>query len=382
MIKKFLSILLVITSILVLPKIVFSQQEPFLDFTTPHVAEAVEGLIEIRDVEIFQEKLDELIISILPSLAPPIISNINVSEITENSAVISWRTNIRSSSIVAFSSVRDFEPNRRNPYLIEVGDPGARTREHRVRLINLTPGTIYHFQVRSTSLPGLMVQSKDQTFSTLASKIRLEITRITNTEIEVRWTTPIETSSFVEYRNLITGEILRVGTPDRVRTHLVNLTNLVPNTSYELRAFGYDVNNILFESNLITTKTKLDDRPPEITSIRISNALMPGRVGRALTLVSWRTNEPANSIVYFEKGVGFARVLANRIGREGEFVLEHTVILTTETGTVYRIQVVSVDEAGNETRSSIRTILTPRGEESILDIIIKNFQEAFGVFRR
>ena len=129
-------------------------------------------------------------------------------------------------------------------------------------------------------------------------------------------------------------------------------------------------------------KTKLDIEPPKISSIRIDNALLPENVDKVLTVVSWRTNELANSIAYFEEGIGFGEVLANKTGLEKEFTLEHTVILTLKIGTIYRIQISSTDEAGNETKSSARTILTPRVEESILNIIIQNFEEAFKFLRR
>ncbi len=363
---------------------VFAQEEP-LEFETPYLAEPVEELIQLKeagDIKTFQEKLEEVIISVFPSLAPPVISDVRVENITTNSATIFWKTNVKSSSIVAYASDREYDPKKDNPYLIEVGRAEERVREHQVELLNLNPGTLYHFQVKSASIAGVVGKSQDFTFSTLASKIQLEVTRVTNTEIEVRWITGVETDSWVEYKNLKTGKIAKTGDAARVRSHIVLLTNLTPDTPYLIRGFGYDINNILIESDPITIKTKLDIIPPKITAIRIDNALLPGRIDRVLTVVSWRTDEPANSLVYFEEGLGIGEVLKNETGQRNEFVLEHTVILTTKTGTIYRLQISSSDESGNVSKSSVRTILTPRGEESILDIIIKNFQETFKFLKR
>jgi predicted transcriptional regulator len=381
MFRKSLLILLVVGA-LVLPGTSFSIDTEQLYFTTQYIAESLEELKEVTDVEVFQEKLEDLVSSILPSLSPPVISDVEVKNITENSATIFWKTNVKSSSIVAFAPDREYKPGEENPYLLEVGNAEERVREHKVELVGLSPGTLYHFQVKSSSLAGVTGKSEDQTFSTLASKIKLEITKITNTEIEARWITPVETDSYLEYQDLKTGKISKVGDPARVKSHIILLTNLTPDNLYEIRGFGYTINNILIESDPLKVKTKLDTIPPKTSGIRVDNALLPGRADRALTVVSWRTDEPANSIVNFEEGLGFGENLANQAGQKEEFVLEHTVILTTKTGTVYRIQVVSVDESKNETKSSVRTILTPRGEESILDVIIKNFQETFKFLKR
>jgi len=362
---------------------IFAEERP-LEFETPYLAEKMDPLIELReakDIKTFQEKLEELIVSVFPSLSPPVISEVEVKDITTNSAVITWKTNVKSSSIVAFAPEDKYQPNKKNPYLMEIIAPGEMTTEHRVELLNLSPGTKYHFKVKSASIVGVMGESKDMTFNTLASKIKLEVVKITNTEIEVRWVTPAETDSWLEYKDLKTGKIGKIGDETKVKTHILKLENLTPDTSYLLRGYGYDVNNILIESDPITVKTKKDAEPPKISNLRIDNALLPGRVDKVLTVVTWRTNEPANSLVYFEEGLGIGE-LKNKAGKEDEFVLEHTVILVTKTGTVYRLQVVSADESGNKEESSIKTILTPRSEESILDIIIKNFEETFKFLKR
>lgn len=382
--QKISLLILLIGGFLVFFSPVFSQEKE-LYFETPYLSEKMEPIVELRqapDIKTFQEKLEELIVSVFPSLAPPVISNVRVENITTNSATILWETNVKSSSIVAYASDREYDPKKENPYLIEVGNVEERVKEHKVELLNLNPRTLYHFQVKSAAVVGAVGKSQDFTFSTLASKIKLEFPRITNTEIEVRWMTEVETDSYVEYKDLKTGKTAEVRDPTRVKSHIIVLTNLSPDTSYQIRGFGYDANNILIESDLVTVKTKLDTTPPKISGIKIENALFPGRKDKALTIVSWRTDEPADSIVYFEKGIEIGGVLKNKAGKEKEFTLDHIVILVTETGTIYRLQIESNDEAGNKTQSGIRTILTPRGEESILDIIVKNFEETFKFLKR
>ena len=266
---------------------------------------------------------------------------------------------------------------------MEIGQTETKTKMHRFAIPNLSPLTLYHFQARSFSLPGVIGKSTDKTFVTKASLIKPEIARLGNTQVEVRWVTDLETSSFIGYRDLKTGKAGQVGDSNRIKNHSVLVENLLPDNSYEIKAFGYDINNNIVEGNPITIKTKKDVAPPEISNIKIDNALLPGRSDRLQTVVSWLTNEPANSIVYFEEGVGIAEKLTNKTGSENEFITDHIVIITTfKPSTAYRVKIASADEANNSSISPMRTILTPRSSESVVDVITRNLQESFGFLKK
>jgi hypothetical protein len=49
--------------------------------------------------------------------------------------------------------------------------------------------------------------------------------------------------------------------------------------------------------------------------------------------------------------------------------------------TVYRFRVASADPAGNKALSRDYTLLTPQKKETVLEIIIKNFEETFGFLK-
>ena len=51
----------------------------------------------------------------------------------------------------------------------------------------------------------------------------------------------------------------------------------------------------------------------------------------------------------------------------------YTFLTSFKPGTVYRFQISSTDSAGNIVKPPIRTIITPRQNESIVDVIFKNF---------
>jgi hypothetical protein len=379
--RLFIFLILIFLSL----RLVFAQtttEELILE--TPYMAEGtVDELTQLKesgDIKTFQERLEDFIVSVFPSLQPPVITDVRVEDITTNSAVILWKTNVKSNSLVAIAEDKDYDPKRENPYVVELGNVEERVKEHKVVLTNLRPGTLYHFQVKSASISGVVGKSKDYTFSTLASKIKLEVVRVTNKEIEVRWVSPKPTNSFVEYKNLKTGKTYQVKTDELTTIHSLTLKDLEPGTNYQLRGFGYDEKNILIETDPISVKTKLDLTPPKIFNIKINSAIVPGSKDQALTIVMWSTDEPANSIVYYDIGLG--RELKNKVGNEEDYSLEHALIIPTKAGSIYRINIVSIDESGNKAESGIRTIFTPRGEQSILEIMIKNFEEAFKFLKR
>ncbi|MBI4691866.1 MAG: fibronectin type III domain-containing protein, partial [Candidatus Terrybacteria bacterium] len=347
-------------------------------FSTKFAAEALEELMTLENAEQFQEDLEGMIESVMPSLVPPVISQVEVSDVTESSATVSWRSNVPAYGTLAYAAEKDYQS-----YNVELSQVEKKTREHKIELTGLSPATIYHIQARSFVFPGVVGKSKDITFSTKASKVKPEISKLGNTELEVRWVTEKETSSFAEYTNLITKKVYRVGDSTRVRTHNLKLENLIPDTPYEIRTFGYDENNILVEGDPLKIRTKKDTVAPGISAIRIDNALLPGRTDKLQSVISWKTDEPANSLVYFEEGVGISEELANTAGYENEYTTDHIVILTNlKPATVYRIRVASADESDNLTKSPIRTILTPRSPESVFDVIIRNFQDTFGFLKK
>jgi hypothetical protein len=354
-----------------------------LEFETKFAAEDIEELIQVQkeNVSLFQEKLEDLITSVFPSLAPPVISEVLVSQITENSAVITWKTNIKSSSIVAYCPQEECNFKKDNPYTVEIGNMEERVTLHKVELKNLKPGTLYHFQVKSQVLPEVIGKSKDFTFSTLSAKIKLELVSVSNNEIELRWVTPKPTDSRLEYKNIKSGKILEVKDDKKVTIHVMKAVGLTPGTAYELKGSGYDENNILIETGSIVVTTKKDVTPPNIYDVRVNSALLSTEKERGLTIISWKTDEPANSIVKYSEGLGFGE-LDKATGLADEYVTDHNVIIPTKTGTIYRIQIVSSDISGNTAKTSVKIILTTRAEESIFDIMIQNFQETFKFLKR
>nr|MBC8273733.1 fibronectin type III domain-containing protein [Chloroflexota bacterium] len=93
--------------------------------------------------------------------APPgIISGPTVLDITQNSVVITWKTNEDSDSVVKYGKKAEL-------YASEEADT-TQVRSHSITLADLDPSTTYHFSVQSSDTSGNAVQSKGSIFETSA----------------------------------------------------------------------------------------------------------------------------------------------------------------------------------------------------------------------
>jgi len=349
-------------------------------FKTKFFSENPVDLTNVDNVQQFQDEIEATIESILPALIPPFIEEPKIIDITENSATISFRTNIKTFSVVGYVEDGSFDATKSNPYLSESSDTSEKTFEHKLMLLNLKSNMKYHLQAKAFSLPQVVGKSEDITFTTKASKINGSIIQRTKDSFVVVWNTDVPTSSMVEYKNLKSGEKSRIiDSVNRILTHSIRVENLTPGTSYEVKISGVnDKGNVVEGNNILKVTTLVDVTPPAIANFKVESSLVVGRTDRVQTIVSWQTDEPSTSTVYYEEGSGSPyKSLANK-QQDLELTINHVVVLTTlKPGTVYRFTVESLDDAGNRTKPPIRTIITPKKAESIVDVIFKNFNETF-----
>jgi hypothetical protein len=361
----------------------FSEEQHGNKFRTNFVAEGLEDLKSIENADQLQSELESLIESVLPSLVPPYIGAVTVKDISDTSATIGWSTNVKSYGSIGFVEEAGYKPAAANPYISEASDPDGRVNAHEVTLTNLTPGTRYHFKAKSFVFPGVVGSGQDMVFSTKLGQVDVQVTSITNEGFNVSWSTSQQTSSAVEYRNLKTNAVGQTGSDDLTTKHIVEVKNLDSDTTYRVRVFGRDANGDVVEGNPTTVTTKSDKIAPIVSAISINSAFVPYRNDQLQTVLSWKTNEPSNSVVTFEEGVGKNETLANKAGQEDEYVLQHAVVLSSlKPNTIYRVKISSSDKSGNEGATPIRTIITPAASESVFDIMIKNFEGTFDFLQK
>jgi hypothetical protein len=137
-------------------------------------------------------------------------------------------------------------------------------------------------------------------------------------------------------------------------THAVNLTGLTASTTYHYQVMSRDAAGNLATSSdrTFTTNALGDVTPPAISALGVSN------IGSTTARVSWTTNEPATSKVYFAAGNSVDLNTASSVASSA-LVTSHSVTLGgLSASTTYSFAVQSQDAFGNLTTSASSSFAT------------------------
>ena len=302
-----------------------------------------------------------------------VISEVSVSDITPESAVISWKTNIPITSEIDYGFSIDYgkkyESNIEN-----------RVIAHQVQLKGLENGKIYHYKVKGKDENYDSVTSDDYVFNTYAIPLisSYDVTEIRDYSASIKWSSNIETDSTVTFTDTKTLESRTQGDAKLVLDHKIDLTNLNPGTEYIVTIEGRDIFGNMARSADIKIVTLIDNIPPKIDNIRTDVSISSSKKEKTQLVVVWKTDELATSqIALYESGNEEKR--NNSSVYDSNLTTKHTVVFTNlNAGVVYRFRVESADKAGNLAKSGEFTVLTPKNRRSIFQIILDIIEETFG----
>lgn len=317
------------------------------------------------------------------SSSPAIFGEDIKVEIGSRSAKISWTTDKKANSLVSYASASEYKSDPNKAYAITAGSPDEKVTKHVVKLNNLLPSTTYHYQIRSQSSIGPVSLSVDKTFTT-ASLIP-EITNIRFDEIgensaTVKWNTDLPTKTNIEVINTDTGETKKDEELNYLKEHTYQINELDISTGYSVKIVSTDSDGNSSSPSILPFVTVLSTDAPKISNIKVTSSIVPDRMETVQTIISWKTDKPSTSKVYYGEGV--SKELKQSISAETGLVRDHIIITTVlHPGSFYKISVESNDSGGNITRSSPYTILTPKSKDSVIDIIFKNFEQTFGFLK-
>jgi hypothetical protein len=230
---------------------------------------------------------------------------------------------------------------------------------------------------------GPVALSEDATFTTASLVPELLETRfddIGETSASLRWKTELPTKSVVEVINTETGKSTVVDNPSYLKDHLFNAENLEFATPYTIKITATDSDGNSSKPYTLPFNTVISAEPAKISNVRITTSLIPERVETAQTIISWKTDKPSTSRVFFAEGTSMGLNQSTPV--DNNLVRDHIVITTAlRPGTVYKINVASSDSGGNVSTSEAYTVLTPKPKGSVIDIIFKNLEGTFGFLR-
>lgn len=207
----------------------------------------------------------------------PSISNVSYSSITATTAVISWTTNnVASTSYVDFGLT--------DVYGNTLGN-GTPVTVHSVPLLGLTPGTQYHFRVRSMEpVSNLESKSTDIIFPTAAATVNANANTNTNTNSNTNSANVNSNKNTNTPKNInsTTNANKNTNTAKNANVNSNKNTNL--NTNSGLDLFNQNTNDNV---NANTTNDSLDNTNADLTNV---NAVTPtdssdGRAGIVLIAI-------------------------------------------------------------------------------------------------
>jgi len=343
------------------------------------ILEKIDQVEEEKTLEIIQEHIQQVAKDVASDLE--IILNNAEIEVGTNYAIITWQTNKEANSMVSLVTNGDYDETVEDPYVWNEGQSDEGVMEHRVEITGLSPATIYHFSVKSESILGQQAASPDNTFKTksvLPEIYNLALSKVEETSATISFSTNIPTTAIIEYTNLNNGESKLEGQATFVTNHTIRLNNLIFDTYYSAVVTVENEQNDKTVSSPLTFITTRDAEPPVIAKVNSESTLYPGSDNKVQTIVSWETDEQSKCQFFYHRGI----VLLDEIDslpEEDDFTTKHVQVVTNFLpANVYKFWIECRDDALNKSKSQNYTMLTPSQEESIIDIILKNFEGTFG----
>jgi hypothetical protein len=235
---------------------------------------------------------------------------------------------------------------------------------HTVVLTGLAPSTTYHFQLRSKDASGNLATSADATFTTgaVADTVAPTISSVTasaigSTTATVSWTTNEPATSAVYFApgtslDIASSPVVSDGA--FVTNHSVVLSGLTASNTYTFAVRSKDASgNVTTSANAtFSTATAPDTSAPVIASVTAS------AISSTTATVSWATNEPATTVVYFAPGITLDFATVPTVSNSA-LVTNHSIVLPGLTAsTTYSFAVRSADASGNASTSTTSSFVT------------------------
>ncbi len=343
------------------------------------VDKVMSELEKLRDefgIKLIAEKLKEIAKGVTNDLTIIGAPEVETGAIT---AMISWTTDRDSDSTVEFSPESQYSGG---DYSFSQSSTDGDTEAHKVEIIGLEPFTVYHYRVISKDQLGLIGKSEDRTFITKAlvpDIINPGILKVEETSATFQWGTTIPSSALIEYEDLTTGARNSIGSPVPVTDHLLKVAGLRLGAQYSAVIIAENESGNKVRSEPIYFITVKDDSAPIISKISNESTIFPGAEARIQTIVSWETDEPSQCLFYYRQGLALGTEELSLPPQDNNFMEKHVQVIVDFTpSTVYKFWLVCKDASENESRSEDFVLFTPEKEKSIIDLILENFEGAFG----
>ncbi len=293
-------------------------------------------------------------------ITPPVISAINVTNVTGTSATINWTTNESANSKVYYSTVSGVNTSTTT----SVSD-NALVTAHSIVLSNLSANTTYYFIVSSQDASanvGISAESSLFTSVSVGDTTAPIISGVTTNSVTsssagINWTTNENATSKVYYSTTSPVNLSAAATMTgdaSVTNHVLNLVGLSANTTYYFMVESKDSsgNTSISTQYQFTTSASGDVNPPVISAITVTATTSTSAT------INWTTNKSASSKVYYSTSASVDLNTSASVS-DNNLVTAHLVNLTgLSANTTYYFIVSSTDASGNVSLSAQQQFTT------------------------
>ena len=278
------------------------------------------------------------------SAAGQVISSVAATNLTDNSAVITWTTDTASSSLVNYGITTSYgSSSALNP---------APATTHAVTLSGLSANTLYNFDVVSSALSSNLITSANLRFATLSTSPiigDINVIYLTSTGVTINWTTDLPSTGMVNYgTNTNYGSSTAIiSTP--TTAHTVTLNGLTPSVTYDFSVVSSAGSGAQSTSSNQTFTTAATDTAPSLGSVASWG------ITNSSAVVSWSTDVPANTSLAY----GTTPALGQLTPVQTTLAASHGVTLTgLSPATTYYFVAISTGSNGASGYSTLYNFTT------------------------
>lgn len=169
--------------------------------------------------------------------SPPIITNIQVNDITSHSARITWQTNEPATGQVEYGTSTTY--GKLSPLTVNL------QTMHEINLEGLLPGTVYHFRVHSADSQNNKAVSTNRTFTTLGDNqapliYNIAVEELTSTSALISWETSEPATGHINYGTSLSYGQSTPSDSSFVLQRSIKLRDLKPNSTYYFKVVSVD----------------------------------------------------------------------------------------------------------------------------------------------
>ena len=341
--------------------------------------------------------------------ATPTISNVEVTDLSLNSAVINWQAISLTSAQIEYGESTAYGTT----LSVGVGSEGS----YSTKITGLKDSVTYHFRIRAVDIDGTDITSDDYTFTTVTfpkvTAVVFKTDQAQNaTAINVAWSTNVPTTASVEYQavqidpawasqqdtnysnatvlqGLSQTELARLpvvplGAPQYLdrstinNRHVVQIADLSDSSLYVFTIRGRDEYGNQAVSDPIRYVTGADTKPPSVEDLVIETPIVgEGVESKAEIVLSFTTDEPAFSQVMWGAGTGSEYPQSTQTSAEA--TTDHMIVLRDLNPTsTYHLKIKTTDQTKNSSETEDTVVVTPTAQAAAFELILKNLEGIFG----